>query len=456
MPVAPGRLAPRLHEAATRPVSSASVAFLRMAFGVGMVVNTLLYLPVLVRDYYVDTSFHFSYGPLTFVQPLPGAGMYLVYVAMGITGVLIALGRWYRWAAAAFFVLTTYVFLIDSTFFQNHEYLISLLALLLAVLPGIDGRWSLDVERHPERRRSTVPAWVVWLLRFQVGVPYFFGGIAKLNGDWLRGEPLRAWLASRTDIGWLNGLLTNDGVVWFMAHGSLVLDLVVVWLLLHRRTRVPAYVVVTGFHLLNVWLFGLFIFPWLMIAATTIFFDPSWPERALARWRSPAAEAPPRPEPAAGGRVRRLSPLLVGALGLWVALQVLLPLRHLTVAGSPSWTEEHHRFSWHMKLRDKRGDVTYVVTAADGRTWRVDPAEQLSPKQAYRLSGHPERLVHFARHLSAQHGGAEVRAETSVSLNGRRPQPIVDPTVDLASQPVLWWGPADWILPLEEPLRRSD
>jgi vitamin K-dependent gamma-carboxylase len=442
----------RLQARAARPVSSASVAFLRMAFGVGMVVNTLLYLPVLVRDYYVDTTFHFSYGPLTFVQPLPGVGMHLIYLAMGITGVLIAIGRWYRPAAATFFVLTTYVFLIDSTFFQNHEYLISLLALLLTVLPGVDGRWSLDALRHPERESLTVPAWVVWLLRFQIGVPYFFGGIAKLNGDWLRGEPLRAWLASRTDIGWIDTVLQADGVVWFMAYGSLVMDLTIVGFLLHRRTRLAAFVVVTCFHLLNVWLFGLFIFPWLMIAATTVFFDPRWPERALARWRgSGDLESLPQAGVVAE---RRVHPLVVAALGLWVVVQVVLPLRHLAVPGSPSWTEEHHRFAWHMKLRDKWGDVTFVVATPDGRTLRVDPALHLSEKQHARLAGHPERLVHFARHLSREHGGAEVRAETSVSLNGRHPQPLVDPSVDLAGVPVVWWGPAPWILPLEEPLRR--
>ena len=43
----------------------------------------------------------------------------------------------------------------------------------------------------------------------------------------------------------------------------------------------------------------------------------------------------------------------------------------------------------------------------------------------------------------------EVRAETSVSLNGRPPQPIVDPTVDLASVPTVWWGHAPWVVLLE-------
>lgn len=444
----------RLRSAMHRPVSSASVAVLRIAFGVGMVINTLLYLPVLVRQYYVDPTVSFPYGPLQVVQPLPGPGMYLVFVAMVVTGAMIAAGWHYRLAAWSFFGLTTYVFLLDSTYFQNHEYLISLLALMLALLPA-HCRWSLDARRHPGLRSDVLPAWVVWLLRFQVGVPYFFGGVAKLNEDWFRGEPLRRWLAERTELEPMHSVLTNEGVVWFMTYGALALDLLVVWFLLHRRTRTAAFVIVTCFHLMNAWLFGLYIFPWLMISATTIFFAPDWPERAL---RTPVlaalrarfeARRGPRPEVAAPRRTGwRGSPALLSFFAIWVVLQLVLPLRHYALPGSPSWTEEGHRFAWHMKLRDKVGTAEFVLTDGE-RTWRVDPSDHLDHKQLRRLAGHPERLVIFSRYLSDLHGGVEVRAHTWVSMNGRPPQAIVDPEVDLSSVPLSPWRTDPWILPLD-------
>jgi vitamin K-dependent gamma-carboxylase len=195
----PVALWPRVRTAAHQPVSSASVAVFRIGFGLAMVVNAALYVPVLVREYYIEPDVHFPYWPFEFVRPLPAAGMYAVYALMMVTGALIALGLWYRFAAWAFFGLTTYVFLLDSSYYQNHEYLISLLAVMLAVLP-VDGRWSLDVRWGRREPAATVPAWVVWLLRFQIGVPYFFGGIAKLNDDWFHGEPLRSWIAGRTDV----------------------------------------------------------------------------------------------------------------------------------------------------------------------------------------------------------------------------------------------------------------
>jgi vitamin K-dependent gamma-carboxylase len=474
--VAPVDNRSRLVAAATRPVSSASLAVVRIAFGVSMVVNAFLYLPVLVQEYYGDTTYNFPYGELTFVRAVPGAGMHLVYVAMAVAGVCIALGWRYRWAAASFFVLTTYVFLVDSTYFQNHEYLISVLALMFWMLP-LGCRWSFDARRDPSIRSAVLPAWMVWFVRFQIGVPYFYGGIAKLNSDWLAGEPLRRWLGNRTEIGPIDAVLTNDGVVWFMTYGALVLDLGIVAALLYRPTRVAGFVVITTFHLLNAWLWGLFIFPWLMIAATTIFFEPDWPERALvhlrARWpnlpwlpvAAGAVTAPPASAMAPTARGPRFLPWrasstwvlrsgLLAFLGVWMALQLLVPLRHYAIDGSPSWTEQGHRFAWHMKLRDKQGWALFHVTTEDGRTVTVDPRDHLNDKQVARLPGHPERLVQFSRHLSDLHGGAEVRAETSVSLNGRDPQPFVDPTVDLSARSAWWWGHADWILPLEQPLVR--
>ena len=64
----------------------------------------------------------------------------------------------------------------------------------------------------------------------------------------------------------------------------------------------------------------------------------------------------------------------------WVAIQLLVPLRHFFYPGNVSWTEEGHRFAWHMKLRSKRGVCTYHVTdPVSGRTWEIDPEPTLLP-----------------------------------------------------------------------------
>jgi hypothetical protein len=72
---------------------------------------------------------------------------------------------------------------------MNHFYLFVLLSFLMCFLPA-NKLWSLDVRQGRQKKASFVPGWTVWLLRFQLAVVFFYGGIAKLNMDWLRGQPM--------------------------------------------------------------------------------------------------------------------------------------------------------------------------------------------------------------------------------------------------------------------------
>src|SRR5690606_31415103 len=133
-----------------------------------------------------------------------------------------------------FFLAFTYIFLLDQATYLNHFYLISLISFLMIFLP-LDCAGSVDAWLWPKMRRATAPAWTLWLLRFQVGVAYTFGGIAKLNSDWLRGEPMRNWLAER----W--GQMPSETWVLFFSWGGALFDLLIVPALLWHRTRIPAF-----------------------------------------------------------------------------------------------------------------------------------------------------------------------------------------------------------------------
>src|SRR5262245_48158458 len=125
-------------------------------------------------------DFYFTYWPLTFVHPWPGNGMHIHLYVMAAVAFALVLGLFYRVLATLFFLLFTYLFLLEKVLYLNHFYLGCLLAFLMIFVPA-HKNYSLDAWRTPSRRTSTIPAWPIWLLRFQVGVPYFFGGIAKLN-----------------------------------------------------------------------------------------------------------------------------------------------------------------------------------------------------------------------------------------------------------------------------------
>ena len=112
-----------------------------------------------------------------------------------------------------------------------------------------------------------------------------------------------------------------------------------------------------------------------------------------------------------------------------------------------------------MKLRDKDAEGFFIVTDPVAvEEWEIYPEDRLTSRQVSRVAARPEMAVQFAHHLADQlrregRENVEVRSFIMASLNGREPQLLIDPDVDLASVPIARFGHAEWILPLETPLR---
>jgi len=395
----PCAFADRLFE----PVDAASLAFFRVAFGLVLGIEVIRYLAYgWVRALWIEPSFRFTYPGFGWVAPWPGDGMLVHYAALGLLAVLIAVGLFYRAAAALFCIGYTYVFLLDQTAFVNHFYLICVLAGLMACVPA-HATGSIESHFRPGVASRTVPAWTLWLLRFQIGAVYFFGGLAKLNVDWLRGEPVRsAFLARRVDepvIGWF---AQQEWFVGFVAYGGLCFDLLIVPLLLWRRTRAWAFGAAVGFHAINIGGIGFSIglFPLLMVLATTLFLDPAWPRRLGAWWRGGAASADAAAHGVRHDVSHRRRAVIVALLGCWVAIQIVLPLRHLIYPGRVAWTEEGSRFAWHMMLRHKRAETWAVVgDPVARRSWVVDPRTMMSHEQVLAMSGDAQRTSVFLQRV---------------------------------------------------------
>ena len=450
----------RLASALLERVDGASLGVFRIVFGLVMLVEVGRYWSHgWIAAYYAKPEFFFSYPLFDWVKPLSGQLLALHFDLLALAAMCILLGLYTRIAAAVFAVLFWWWFLIDQTNYLNHFYLIALVSTLLVVVPA-ERAFSLDARFRPHPEGATVPAWALWLVRFQIGVPYFFGSIAKINPDWFAGEPMRMWLRTMRDVPLLGSVCTQEWVVGFFVWSGLFFDLLIVPALLWRRTRVLAFLASIVFHGTNAVIFHIGIFPWLMMAATTTFFEPDWPRRIPFLDRLPGLRnlraRPMTPSPPALDASRRLG---LTVLALWVAFQCLLPLRHFLYPGNVSWTEEGHLYAWHMKLRDKSGSGTFTVREpGTGKTWTVDPNDHLTKKQAREMVEHPDMVLQFAHHLSDEHerqgkGKLEVRARILMSVNGRKPELFLDPDVDLAAQPRSL-GRWDWILPLTEPLPR--
>jgi hypothetical protein len=506
-----------------RRVDVASLVFFRVAFGLVLLWEVKRYLGRgWIARYWIEPRYNFPYEFFEWVRPWPGDGMYVHFYVMAVLALFITIGFLYRLSAALFFVAFVYMFLLEQARYLNHFYLVALVSFLLIFVPAHHA-CSVDARIWPGLRRRAVPAWPVVLLAGQIGLVYFFGAVAKMNPDWLRGEPIRSWLAERTDFPVIGAWFTEGWMVYLFAYSGLLLDLLAVPFLVWRRTRPFMFALLLLFHYTNDRLFSIGIFPWFAIAATTLFFAPDWPRRligglrerldrrATLAWAGALAMAaiairyrdelelvpvsvgatagallgwtlasPPQ-EPAApmppGAATYRRQPLdttshdaaavplgrgrwTVAFVCVWFAIQVAIPLRHFAIPGNASWTEEGRNFSWHMKLRSKSGDVRFsVVDRTDGSSRIVDPRDYLEDWQYDEMSGSPQMIRLFARHLAAEIAkngspAVEVRAAANISLNGRQPQPLIDPDIDLSREPFSF-GPALWILPLTEPLRRQ-
>ncbi len=448
---------------AFRPVPGESAAAFRVIFGlVGLAVVVRLFAHGWIGELYIEPERHFTYPGFEWVRPWPGWGMYLHFAALGLLSIGIALGYRYRLCAALFFVGFTYAELIDRTTYLNHHYWICLAALLIIFLP-LNRAWSVDGWRNPAiRADNSLPSWVMWALRAQVGVVYVFAGIAKLNPDWLlHAQPMRIWLYQHGDMPLFGPLLQEAWAAYTMSWAGAAFDLTIVGWLLWRRTRLWAYLVLVGFHVATWILFPrLGIFPWMMIGASLVFFDPDWPRRVVSRvsdwwgWRL-GRSPPPQPSPIEGEGVSvpsRLSwgrrAVLIG-LGAFALVQVVMPLRHFAYPSNVRWSEEGYLLSWRVMLTEKVGFAQFRVRDPDtGRSWIVSPDEYLTPLQVERMAFQPDLILqtaHFIAEDFSERGfpSVAVKADAFVSWNGRANARLIDLDADLAAiEPGLgakWW-----------------
>ena len=438
----------RLRERLTEPVDIASLVMARILFGLLMLWMVIRYFGKgWIRKYWIEPEFHFGYFGFDWVMPWPGDGMYWHFMGLGLLAVLITFGLFYRLAAALFFIGFTYVFLLEQARYLNHAYLVCLVSLLMAVVPA-NRAGSLDVKFGVCQRSDTVPAWCLWLLRFQIGAVYFFGGVAKVNPDWLAGEPMRAWLSRRVDYPIIGSLFGEEAVVMGMTYGGLLFDLFIVPILMWRPTRTAGFAGVLFFNFTNAVLFHIGIFPWLTIAFSTVFFEPDWPRRYIVLKADRVT---------ARVGADRCSWAVLAFLVVYVTWQLILPLRHWLYPGNVSWTEEGHLYAWHMKLRSKSGRVKFYVRDETGKEFKVSVRDYLKSWQARKMAARPDMIHQFVYYLGDRLRGegkslVSIRVDASVSLNGRRWQHLVNPEINLLQEQRTIW-PASWIVPLEVPLR---
>ncbi|MCW4467598.1 HTTM domain-containing protein [Flavobacterium sp. MFBS3-15] len=439
---------------------AATLAFYRIAFGLMMFFSLVRFaLNGWIEKFYIAPKFHFSYCGFEWVKPI-GGYTYLIFIICGIASLMVAVGYRYRLAIVLFFLSFTYIELMDKTTYLNHYYFISVISFVMIFLPA-NAFFSVDAKRDGKVYSERVPRYAVDVLKVLLAVVYIYAGLAKLNSDWLvHAMPLKIWLTGNTHLPLIGPWLGREWVAYAFSYAGAVYDLFIVFLLLGRRTRLFGFFLVVVFHVLTRILFPIGVFPFVMIVSSLIFFSPLLHRKLLAgiKWVLTFGKnknISGSPADATNRVAVRPNVFVAYFLGIFLAIQLLLPFRYLLYPGELFWTEEGFRFSWRVMLMEKAGYIQFRVRdGITGRIQYVNNREHLTAFQEKQMSFQPDFILEYAHYLKdlyAAKGMArtEVYAESYVALNGRLSTPYINPDVNLADE-YESFEHKTWILPFKE------
>jgi vitamin K-dependent gamma-carboxylase len=398
-----------------------------------------------VKEAFIDPTFTFTFIDFYWLPKLSGLGMYFYFALMALAGLMIMFGCFYQIAIITFFLLWTVAYLTQKSIYNNHYYLLVLLSFIMSFLPA-NKFLSYDARAKRTSESFVCDQWCIWVLIIQVSIVYIYAGIAKLYPDWLEGRPVEIWFSHRLNYPFIGKLLQLALVKKMVVYGGIFFDLLIVPLLLYRRTRVFGFLLGVFFHLFNSLVFLIGIFPFMMISLNMLFFPGKTIRNFIFRNQFNIQSG----EGAYGNN----NYLIFAGIVVYFSIQIILPLRHHFYEGNVYWTEEGHRMAWHMMVRNKTGNLYFkIYHPVSKRTWMVFPEKNMSIRQYKSLATSPDMIWQYADFLNKYYklkglNEIEIYAIGEVSLNGRRFQPLIDEKINLAKVKWNYFRHSEWILPL--------
>lgn len=442
-----------------KQTSAAPLAVFRMGFGMMMLISIIRFWSYgWIEKLYLQPKFHFSYYGFEWVKPL-GDWTYLVFFVCGLSALFVALGLKYRLSIIVFFLSFTFIELMDKTTYLNHYYFISISSFLMIFLPA-NAYFSID-NLWRKKQFLTIPKWTIDTIKLLLGIVYFYAGLAKLNSDWLfKAMPLKIWLPSKYDLPLIGeNFMQQEWFHYAMSWGGLFYDLLIPFLLLYRKTRVFAFILVVFFHVFTCVLFPIGMFPYIMIIGSLIFFDAGVHLKIIDKIKSVLRffKVKIKSLPVENFRYS-YQKSVTSFLVVFFVFQLVWPFRHLLYPGELFWHEQGYRLSWRVMLMEKRGYANFKVVNPEKDTYfYVDNSDFLSSFQEKQMSTQPDFILEYAhflgKHFRSQgHEPIEIYVESYVALNGRRSQAYISPNIDLLKQ-YESFQPKTWILPFKDEIK---
>ncbi len=427
-------------------IDNTGLSLWRIAFGLLISIEAFgAILTGWVKDILVDPEFTFNFIGFDFLQPLPGNWMYYYYVLMGCFGILVMVGYKYRWSMAAYALMWTCTYLMQKTAYNNHYYLMMLLCWLMVFFPA-NRYLSLDALK-PGFKKYDMPRWVSMAFILQIWIVFTYASIAKMYPHWWDASAPALFMQGKKDYWLIGGFLQQPWAHYCIAYFGVFFDLLIIPMLLWKRTRLLGFGLSLFFHLFNSFVFQVGIFPYMSIAFAFFFFTP---ETLIKRFRLKRPSF--HNDHLAIPRFKKVG---IVVFSVYFILQIGLPLRHWFIHDDVLWTEEGHRLSWRMMLRSRSGQLLFWVEDKNtGERTNYPYQPMLSRKQRNSIKSRPDFIWQMAQRIKkmeAEKGkDVAVYVTCKVKINNGTYYDFIDPGVDLAAQKWNPWKHHAWILPSPE------
>lgn len=423
----------RINQYLNKEVSIAPLITLRVLFGGVMLFSFIrLISNGWVESLYVDLDFYFTF--FDFIRYPGDFYIYLIFYSLIILSIFIIIGFYYKFSISLFFILFTYIELLEKSYYLNHYYFVSVLSFALIFLP-LGNDFSIDslIKRNHQK---TIQNWQLLIPKILISIVYFYAGIAKLNSDWLiEAMPLKLWLPASSDLFLIGGLLKETWVAYLFSWFGAIYDLTIWIFLFNNRTRKYAYIVVIIFHLMTSILFQIGIFPYMMTLLTLIFFSPVKHEKVIDYFKSKLKIL----NYSKTEIISYNSNILKIFFLVFILFQLLFPFRFVLNKGDLFWTEEGYRFSWRVMLMEKTGWVNFKLIDRKNKVEKIiDPSYELSEIQVKQMSFQPDMILQYAKFIGDRYykefgTKPEIYVDSYVSLNGSGSKRYFKNDVDIYS-----------------------
>lgn len=427
-----------------KPIDNGPLIVFRIFFGVVFVVESFGALFTgWVRTVVVEPQVNFTFIGFEWLQLLMGNYMYVHFALMGIVSVGVALGYKYRWSIISLTVLWGCVYFMQKTSYNNHYYLMWLIALMMCFLPA-NASHSIDAKQNPQIKTALMPQWCRLIFLVQISCVYIYATIAKFYPDWLDGTFTRNLFIHMKAPEMIRPLFQSHQFHIFIAYAGILYDGLIIPALLWKRTRIPAIIVSVIFHIFNSVTLHIGVFPYFALCFSIFFFPPEKIGALFLRRKYNFDTI----EPANDASYKNVFQYFFIP---YLALQILLPLRHHLFRGDVLWTEEGHRLSWRMMLRSRSGEARFkVVEKSTNEVLPFKNSDILTKKQIQRLNT-PDMIWQMAQMIQQKFAeeGKEVAVyvrSSYVSINQKERKVLINQEVDLTQEKWSHFKRHDWIL----------